>query len=148
MATQIHSIFSLFLNSQSHFEGSDDEASQGKQTIRGYPPPLLLVSSNQSSPAQDLERFLSTGADIVIGTPGRVEEFLLGKGRDSVSVKELEVLVLDEADRCVVYIPMFGLILIRLKPSGSRIPKCIGANYHPPSKTTENWPLQRYNDGC
>jgi ATP-dependent RNA helicase DDX55/SPB4 len=46
-----------------------------------------------------VQRFLETGADIVIGTPGRVEEFLLGKGRSSVSVRELEVLVLDEADR-------------------------------------------------
>ncbi len=35
----------------------------------------------------------------MIGTPGRVEEFLLGKGRNVVSVRELEVLVLDEADR-------------------------------------------------
>ena len=37
----------------------------------------------------------------MIGTPGRVEEFLLGKGHDVVNVKELEMLVLDEADRCV-----------------------------------------------
>jgi ATP-dependent RNA helicase DDX55/SPB4 len=64
-----------------------------------YPPPLLIVSSDQSSPVQDVQRFMSTGADIVIGTPGRVEEFLLGKGRSVVSAKELEVLVLDEADR-------------------------------------------------
>lgn len=63
------------------------------------PPPLLLVSSSESSPVQDIRRFMETGADIVIGTPGRVEEFLLGKGRDAVSVKEMEVLVLDEADR-------------------------------------------------
>lgn len=64
-----------------------------------YPPPLLLVSSNQSSPAQDVERFLASGADIIVGTPGRIEEFLLGRGRSAVNVKELEVLVLDEADR-------------------------------------------------
>ena len=63
------------------------------------PPALLLVSSSQSSPAQDVERFLSHGSDIIIGTPGRVEEFLLGKGRASVSTKELDMLVLDEADR-------------------------------------------------
>jgi ATP-dependent RNA helicase DDX55/SPB4 len=63
------------------------------------PPALLLVSSSQSSPAQDVERFLAQGSDIVIGTPGRVEEFLLGKGKSSVSTKELDVLVLDEADR-------------------------------------------------
>lgn len=68
----------------------------------GYPLPLLLVSSSQSSPAQDLEEFLATGAEIVIGTPGRVEEFFLGKGKNTVSVKELEVLVLDEADRCAM----------------------------------------------
>jgi ATP-dependent RNA helicase DDX55/SPB4 len=59
----------------------------------------LLVASNESSSAQDVQRFLDTGADIVIGTPGRIEEFLLGKGRAVVNVKELEVLVLDEADR-------------------------------------------------
>lgn len=65
-----------------------------------YPPPLLLVSS-EASPAEDLQSFLSIGADIVIGTPGRLEEFLLGKGRNVVNVKELEILVLDEADRFV-----------------------------------------------
>jgi len=42
---------------------------------------------------------VSTGADIIVGTPGRIEEFLLGKGRKHVNIKELEVLVLDEADR-------------------------------------------------
>jgi superfamily II DNA/RNA helicase len=36
---------------------------------------------------------------VVIGTPGRIEEFLLGTGKKSVVAKELEVLVLDEADR-------------------------------------------------
>ena len=63
--------------------------------------PLLLVSGTSSTPAQDVSRFLETGADIVIGTPGRIEEFLLGRGGNAVSVKELEVLVLDEADRSV-----------------------------------------------
>ncbi|KAA1474944.1 DEAD-domain-containing protein [Dentipellis sp. KUC8613] len=94
LATQIHSVFDLFLSCQpvSEYDGVPDTSGQ-------YPPPLLLVSSSTSSPAEDVQRFISTGADIVIGTPGRVEEFLLGKGRDTVSVKELEVLVLDEADR-------------------------------------------------
>ncbi|KAK7049521.1 ATP-dependent rRNA helicase spb4 [Paramarasmius palmivorus] len=86
LATQIHAVFSTFLSSQ-------------PDTETPFPPPLLLVSSQQSSPEQDIERFLSSGADIVIGTPGRIEEFLLGKGRLTVNVKELEVLVLDEADR-------------------------------------------------
>ena len=88
LATQIHSVFEQFLSSVPSEDGEEPK----------HPPPLLLVSSD-SSPAQDVQRFLETGADIVVGTPGRVEEFLLGKGRDSVNVKELEVLVLDEADR-------------------------------------------------
>ncbi|EMD38355.1 hypothetical protein CERSUDRAFT_104945 [Gelatoporia subvermispora B] len=105
LATQIHSIFSLFLSSQpakpSSCKTFDDDLANKTSTnvsASAYPPPLLAVSS-ESSPAQDLQNFLSTGADIVIGTPGRVEEFLLGKGRDVVNAKELEILVLDEADR-------------------------------------------------
>lgn len=85
MATQIHSVFSQFVNA-----APEDV---------GCPNLLLLVSGPNSSPAQDIERFLETRADIVIGTPGRVEEFLLGRGNKHVSVKELEVLVFDEADR-------------------------------------------------
>ncbi|KAF8812465.1 kinase-like protein [Phlegmacium glaucopus] len=91
LATQIHSIFSLFLSSQPETNTTDSASA--------YPPPLLLVSSEKSSPAQDIQRFLSTGAEIIVGTPGRIEEFLLGKGKKHVNIKELEVLVLDEADR-------------------------------------------------
>lgn len=65
------------------------------------PSPLLLVSGSNSSPLEDVKRFLSEGSPIVIGTPGRIEEFLLKTGRTKVNVKELEMLVLDEADRCV-----------------------------------------------
>ncbi len=103
LATQIHSVFSLFLSSQPSAQHvSESEEEEDNDNSHGskweYPPPLLLVSSD-SSPAEDVQRFLATGADIVIGTPGRMEEFLLGKGRHVVNVKELEVLVLDEADR-------------------------------------------------
>ncbi|KAI0372859.1 DEAD-domain-containing protein [Pilatotrama ljubarskyi] len=102
LATQIHSVFSLFLSSQPSRQAatpSPDEASGSDVQLEPeYPSPLLVVSSD-SPPAEDLQRFLSTGADIVIGTPGRIEELLLGKGKSIVSVKELEVLVLDEADR-------------------------------------------------
>ncbi|KAF8897556.1 DEAD-domain-containing protein [Infundibulicybe gibba] len=99
LATQIHSVFSLFLSAQPGAGTDLRDQSPGETSPLEYPPPLLLISSSQSSPAQDTQRFISTGADIVIGTPGRIEEFLLGKGKNSVSVKELEVLVLDEADR-------------------------------------------------
>ncbi|KAI0818534.1 DEAD-domain-containing protein [Irpex lacteus] len=101
LATQIHGIFTRFLDSQPSVPvnpDNDHSEENPENTEQAYPPPLLLVSSEQS-PAQDLQRFLATGADIIIGTPGRMEEFLLGKGRNVVNVKQLEVLVLDEADR-------------------------------------------------
>lgn len=97
LATQIHSVFKLFLSSQPGSLSTSTEGEDNQNTL--FPPPLLLISSDQSSPAQDIQRFLETGADIVIGTPGRMEEFLMGKGKTVVSTKELEVLVLDEADR-------------------------------------------------
>jgi len=102
-------VFSLFLSAQPDNsipkESEDGEGLPPPSQVdteypgTGFPPPLLLISSDQSSPAQDIQRFLSTGADIIIGTPGRMEEFLIGKGKTVVSVKELQVLVLDEADR-------------------------------------------------
>lgn len=107
LATQIHSIFSLFLSAQPRAPAVDDLSDPPDPE---YPDALLLVSSNNSAPVQDVQRFTTSGADIVIGTPGRVEEFLLGKGKSIVSVKELEVLVLDEADRCVAVFPFFAAI--------------------------------------
>ena len=73
-----------------------------------YPPALLLVSA-VAPPSEDIKRFLDQGSDIVVGTPGRIEEFLLGKGKNIVNVKELEVLVLDEADR---YVPLRILFVL------------------------------------
>ncbi|KAI0054179.1 DEAD-domain-containing protein [Auriscalpium vulgare] len=99
LANQIHSIFEFFLSSQPQKPPSSSTDTDQFVEEEWMPPALLLVSSAQSSPAQDVQRFLETGADIIVGTPGRVEEFLLGKGGNSVNVKELEILVLDEADR-------------------------------------------------
>ncbi|KAI0312180.1 DEAD-domain-containing protein [Amylostereum chailletii] len=96
LASQIHSVFSLFLSSQPSTTSGDH---LHPSSHRQLPPALLLVSSSQSSPAQDVQRFLDTSADIIIGTPGRVEEFLLGLGKNVVSTKEMDMLVLDEADR-------------------------------------------------
>lgn len=99
LAAQIHSIFQLFLDAQPAPPQSEETQPDDPPKPPTYPPPLLLVSGTDSTPAQDVQRFLETSADIVIGTPGRIEEFLLGRGAARVSVKELEVLVLDEADR-------------------------------------------------
>ncbi|KAF8600916.1 DEAD-domain-containing protein [Ceratobasidium sp. AG-I] len=99
LAAQIHSIFQLFLDAQPAPAQPENADPDDPPLPPTYPPPLLLVSGTTSTPAQDVQRFLETSADIVIGTPGRIEEFLLGRGVARVTVKELEVLVLDEADR-------------------------------------------------
>jgi ATP-dependent RNA helicase DDX55/SPB4 len=61
---------------------------------------MLLIGGN--NPATDVGRFLADGAHIIIGTPGRLLDMFGRKqpGFDlTASVKALEVLILDEADR-------------------------------------------------
>ncbi|XP_062870869.1 ATP-dependent RNA helicase DDX55 isoform X2 [Trichomycterus rosablanca] len=61
---------------------------------------ILLIGG--SNPIEDVEKFKTHGANIVIGTPGRLEDMFRRKadGLDLPSfVKALDVLVLDEADR-------------------------------------------------
>ncbi|TIA71274.1 hypothetical protein E3P91_02672 [Wallemia ichthyophaga] len=69
------------------------------------PPPLLLVSDPDSSVHDDRKRFSTLNSHILIGTPGRVEEFIggnkgtKGRGKGTGRYSNFEVLVLDEADR-------------------------------------------------
>lgn len=110
LATQIHSVLELIIGfppslkneggDQGEGEDEDEDSAPREPPARVLPPPLLLVSGSDSSPQEDVARFLSQGSPIVVGTPGRIEEFLLKTGLTKVSVKELEMLVLDEADRC------------------------------------------------
>lgn len=118
LATQIHSVFSHFIAAQP--TPSDD-------TGRTIPPPQLLIGGN--SLQSDIKTFYETGADVLVGTPGRLEEFLLGsssvgpqkkqnsrRNESSVGVgstKELEVLVMDEADRSVGACTLFCYPRIR-----------------------------------
>ncbi|KAF8311378.1 DEAD-domain-containing protein [Clavulina sp. PMI_390] len=106
LASQIHEVFETFIKSHPSYQeaASDEEIDESRPAASTSSPPplslpLLLVSGTESTPHQDVSRFLSRGSQIVIGTPGRVEEFLLKTGLTKVSVKELEMLVLDEADR-------------------------------------------------
>uniref|UniRef100_A0A3Q3K067 ATP-dependent RNA helicase n=1 Tax=Monopterus albus TaxID=43700 RepID=A0A3Q3K067_MONAL len=61
---------------------------------------ILLIGG--SNPIEDVEKFKDQGANIVIATPGRLEDLFRRKseGLDLAnSVRSLDVLVLDEADR-------------------------------------------------
>lgn len=66
---------------------------------------ILLIGGSKS--AADNKKFADHGGNIVIGTPGRLDDMLVGKSAGSavggsalaVGIKSLEMLVLDEADR-------------------------------------------------
>ncbi|XP_069683716.1 ATP-dependent RNA helicase DDX55 [Periplaneta americana] len=60
---------------------------------------MLLVGGN--SVASDVEKFRANGANILIATPGRLEDLLTRRTDINLpaAVKSLELLVLDEADR-------------------------------------------------
>jgi ATP-dependent RNA helicase DDX55/SPB4 len=147
LAAQIHSVVTQFLSAQptrvlSPSLDSDDHPPPE------YPPALLLVSSDVS-PAEDVKRFLFQGSDIVIGTPGRIEEFLLGKGRGIVNVKELDILVLDEADRYAS--PRIPSFFINEKSPQSLRPRLSESPHTDPNsfaEATKNRPIQRNDDGC
>lgn len=82
LAQQIHSVFQLFV--QDH---------EREEEVR-----LGLFIGGSSSLAEDISTFKKQRPRILIGTPGRLEE-LLTKSMQLVNTKELEVLVMDEADR-------------------------------------------------
>lgn len=100
LAAQIYTVFTQLLSAH---------ASTSDATL---PLPLLLTGGSTNIKT-DIATFLEQGSNILIGTPGRLEEFLLGsssiaqpKGKaptksfkSVANVKRLEVLVLDEADR-------------------------------------------------
>ncbi|KAI9470954.1 MAG: P-loop containing nucleoside triphosphate hydrolase protein [Benjaminiella poitrasii] len=82
LAQQIHSVFESFVEDHAH----EDQIRLG----------LYIGGSN--SLTEDLSSFKKDHPRILIGTPGRLEE-LLTKTGSLVNTKELEVLVMDEADR-------------------------------------------------
>lgn len=103
LAQQVHGVVNDFLALQPGAmpvgEGEEGEGQEESREAEEEPMisgALLAIGGTKSSPAHDYKRFRDEGADIIIGTPGRVQELL---ERPGVDVKELEVLVLDEADR-------------------------------------------------
>ncbi|BGP06612.1 ATP-dependent rRNA helicase spb4 [Rhodotorula toruloides] len=114
LAIQIHSVFSHFIAAQPQ-PSSEPSTSTSPPSTPPLAPALLLIGGN--SLQDDKKQFFETGADILVGTPGRLEEFLLGSSSVAMSkkgnsasgrrgsgngvgdTKSLEVLVMDEADR-------------------------------------------------
>ncbi|KAI8987686.1 P-loop containing nucleoside triphosphate hydrolase protein [Mycotypha africana] len=84
LAQQIHSVCQTFVDE------FDDEKQEEIQSG------LFIGGSN--SIIDDIKSFKEQHPRILIGTPGRLDE-LLRAGQHLVNTKELEVLVMDEADR-------------------------------------------------
>ncbi|WFD04976.1 RNA helicase [Malassezia vespertilionis] len=87
LAEQIATVFSSFLEAQPAEEGATSTPNRGVQ---------LCVGGTNVTPADDDRVFREQGPDILVGTPGRMEELLKKPG---VRTAELDVLVMDEADR-------------------------------------------------
>ncbi|CAG8542510.1 1869_t:CDS:10 [Diversispora eburnea] len=84
LAQQIYDVFTIFLH-------------DSNVTLLKH----LLITGGNTSVHEDIKQFKELGPDILIGTPGRLHELIVGRGNDKslVNTKALEILVLDEADR-------------------------------------------------
>lgn len=65
----------------------------------GQPLGLKTACCYGGSPKWNQQHALRAGVDVVIGTPGRLKDFLQSK---VLSLANVKFLVLDEADRCVM----------------------------------------------
>uniref|UniRef100_A0A1B6CXC2 ATP-dependent RNA helicase n=1 Tax=Clastoptera arizonana TaxID=38151 RepID=A0A1B6CXC2_9HEMI len=65
------------------------------------PPYIKMMAVGGNSVIEDIKKFKQYGANIIIATPGRLEDLFSKKGNINLAgaVKSLEFLVLDEADR-------------------------------------------------
>lgn len=90
LAIQVHTVIHDVLTA---IHQGSEESQADKIAVSGA---LAAVGGSTSSPANDYQMFRNQSSDIIVGTPGRVEELLKRPGMD---LKELEVLILDEADR-------------------------------------------------
>ncbi|KAE8257636.1 hypothetical protein A4X13_0g2230 [Tilletia indica] len=99
LAVQVHGVLQIFLQAQ-HSESAENEEDQedmppASAQIR-IPPAQLLVGGTKTTPQDDYTHFRAHSPHILIGTPGRMSQLLQRKGVDK---SELDLLILDEADR-------------------------------------------------
>ncbi|CCF51973.1 hypothetical protein NDA14_006311 [Ustilago hordei] len=125
LAEQIYKVIQMFLDAQSSAEAAAEEQEEQEEQEQESDPDSdsdsdaprkepklthstisrkttrisgaqLIVGGSKSTPLDDYRTFRDSGPDILVGTPGRLEELLTRKG---VKKSELDLLVLDEADR-------------------------------------------------
>ena len=86
----------------------------------GYFTGMSFVAVYGGVPYEGQRRALEEGADIVIGTPGRIIDFYK---QGTLKLNNIEVLVLDEADRMfdMGFIPDIRYLLRRMPPPEKRI---------------------------
>ncbi|KAF3918621.1 hypothetical protein AA313_de0203759 [Arthrobotrys entomopaga] len=93
LATQIHGVCENLLKFWPCGGGSEEEDAPTQPCpIR----PQLLVGGSNATPQKDLKLFLSNSTNLVIATPGRLNDLL---SSEYVRTSSFDVLVLDEADR-------------------------------------------------
>ena len=88
LATQISEVVSMFIKNMPHITHQ------------------LFIGGPGRSVQVDMEHFIEEGSHIIVTTPGRLEDILVGKSvkqdqraKFLTGLKQLEVLILDEADR-------------------------------------------------
>lgn len=102
LAQQINEVFRSFLvplqpaTSSSEPVASTSRSPSPPPETPVFPLPCLVTSGTTNM----YETFLSQSSNILVGTPGRLASFLLSpRGLSAIRVGDLDVLVLDEADR-------------------------------------------------
>ncbi|GMK56613.1 hypothetical protein CspeluHIS016_0304530 [Cutaneotrichosporon spelunceum] len=97
LATQIHEVFNTFLSTWTLKQPTPVD---GEEAPPPPPPEYPLACLVTGGTAAPYETFFNQGSNILVGTPGRLASFLLSpRGMAAVRVGNLDVLVLDEADR-------------------------------------------------
>ncbi|KAL7749956.1 ATP-dependent rRNA helicase spb4 [Sorochytrium milnesiophthora] len=105
LASQIFRVISSLLHEPASDSAEEDDGGNGEQLE--YPSCQLVVGGESASVDEDLAAFRQHGANIIVGTPGRLEDFFrrgIGTRSSStigmtINIKACEMLILDEADR-------------------------------------------------
>ncbi|KAI0300155.1 DEAD-domain-containing protein [Multifurca ochricompacta] len=92
------------ISDREHNKGRQRATDKGKEECLSMPraPPLVSVAAIVGGMStQKQKRILERGVDVLVATPGRLWDLLEGDDELAENVKNLQFLVLDEADRMV-----------------------------------------------